>query len=147
MNYASKVTLARDFRAYYRVYTVVTFEDNRCVPTIPLYKPCLLFLNTVLYIFYLFRYYSLRYKFVWRDAVFITPFWKSPPPHNLTIAVGSTHLIACRGFIDYILHNPIAKDLLEWMNDTQVPDELYFATLNHNRHLKVPGGYRGKICL
>ena len=94
------------------------------------------------YFNFCFSIFRIRHIFVWRGG-YITPYRKSLPPHNISIAQGSTHIIACRGFIDYILHSPIAKDLLEWMNDTQVPDELYFATLNHNRHLNVSGAYKG----
>ena len=103
--------------------------------------------NANKYISNTFRFLKLRYKYIWSDASLITLYRKSLPPYNISIAQGSTHIIACRGFIDYILHNPIANDLLEWMNDTHVPDEHYFATLNHNRHLQVPGGYKGNNSL
>ena len=93
-------------------------------------------------------YFSLNrgwFEKVWWSANIVTPFRKSAPPHNITIAKGSTHIIACRGFVDYILHNQTARDLLEWMRNIYVPDEHYFASLNHNVHLQVPGGYKGEI--
>ncbi|KAH9514858.1 hypothetical protein Btru_021150 [Bulinus truncatus] len=48
-----------------------------------------------------------------------------------------------RHFVDYILHNPKAKDLLDWVNKTVVPDETYFTMLNHNPQLGIKGTYKG----
>ncbi|XP_029637176.1 beta-1,3-galactosyl-O-glycosyl-glycoprotein beta-1,6-N-acetylglucosaminyltransferase isoform X2 [Octopus sinensis] len=66
-----------------------------------------------------------------------------PPPHGIKPIKGSVHVVVQRGFVDYALNSPVAKDLLEWTKTVQIPDELYFATLNHNPHLKVPGSYTG----
>lgn len=59
------------------------------------------------------------------------------------------HIAATRGFVNYLLHDKRALDLLEWMRDIRVPDEHFFATLNHNPHLDVPGAYKGisSVCI
>ena len=66
------------------------------------------------------------------------------PPHRITPLKGNVHVAVCRGFIDYVLHSPVAADILRWVRYTEVPDETYFATLNHNPHLGVPGAYLGR---
>ena len=53
--------------------------------------------------------------------------------------------MASRGFVDYVLHDQRAHDLLNWTRHTKVPDETFFASLNHNPSLEVPGSYKGKI--
>ncbi|BFZ13791.1 hypothetical protein BsWGS_16830 [Bradybaena similaris] len=67
-----------------------------------------------------------------------------PPPHGLRIVMGSVHSLVTRDFVDYILHNEIAKDLLNWVKTTKVPDETYFATLNANPQLGIKGTYKGE---
>ncbi|KAH9514857.1 Beta-1,3-galactosyl-O-glycosyl-glycoprotein beta-1,6-N-acetylglucosaminyltransferase [Bulinus truncatus] len=69
--------------------------------------------------------------------------WKSSPPHNITAVKGSVHIVVNRDFVDYILHNQTAKDLLDWVKTTSVPDETFFSTLNHNPQLAIRGSYRG----
>ena len=49
-----------------------------------------------------------------------------------------------RDTIDFILHNDVAKDLIEWLKTTRIPDETFFATLNFNSKLNIPGTYNGK---
>lgn len=66
-----------------------------------------------------------------------------PPPHNLTATKGSVHIIANRDFVDFALHNQKAKDLLEWVKKVSIPDECFFATLNHNPSLRIRGAYLG----
>ncbi|KAK0069290.1 beta-1 3-galactosyl-O-glycosyl-glycoprotein beta-1 6-N-acetylglucosaminyltransferase [Biomphalaria pfeifferi] len=70
--------------------------------------------------------------------------WKSSPPHNLRATKGSVHITANREFVDFILHNQTSKDLLEWVKTTDVPDEAFFATLNHNPQLGIKGTYKGE---
>ncbi|XP_055866636.1 beta-1,3-galactosyl-O-glycosyl-glycoprotein beta-1,6-N-acetylglucosaminyltransferase-like isoform X2 [Biomphalaria glabrata] len=70
--------------------------------------------------------------------------WKSSPPHNLRATKGSVHITANREFVDFILHNQTSKDLLEWVKMTDVPDETFFATLNHNPQLGIKGTYKGE---
>lgn len=68
------------------------------------------------------------------------------PPHNLIPVKGATHIIACRGYIEFALNDQRALDLLEWSRHTPHPEEVFFSTLNHNPFLKVPGSYLGKYC-
>lgn len=66
-----------------------------------------------------------------------------PPPHGIVPTKGSVHIVASRGFVDYVLHDQRAHDLLNWTRNTKVPDETFFASLNHNPSLGVPGSYKG----
>lgn len=83
--------------------------------------------------------------FVWYNQNHITSIEKSSIPGGFNIGKGSTHVAASRAFIDYVLHNKTAQDILKWMKDIRAPDEHYFSTLNHNPHKGVPGSYTGKI--
>ncbi|XP_076445032.1 N-acetyllactosaminide beta-1,6-N-acetylglucosaminyl-transferase-like isoform X2 [Babylonia areolata] len=65
------------------------------------------------------------------------------PPHNITVVKGSAYGVFSRDFVDYVLHDRRAQGLLEWCRAVDSPDEYFWATLNHNPHLKVPGGYSG----
>ncbi|XP_059144080.1 beta-1,3-galactosyl-O-glycosyl-glycoprotein beta-1,6-N-acetylglucosaminyltransferase-like [Physella acuta] len=71
--------------------------------------------------------------------------WPTKPPRGLRAVKGAVHVIVNRDFVDYILHNETAKDLLEWVKGTGVPDETFFATLNHNPQLGIRGSYKGKF--
>ena len=64
-----------------------------------------------------------------------------PPPHNISIYKGSTHIIALREFVDFALHSQIAKDLYEFSKKTKVPDELIYASLQQLSG--APGGIKG----
>ncbi|XP_029646874.1 N-acetyllactosaminide beta-1,6-N-acetylglucosaminyl-transferase-like [Octopus sinensis] len=71
---------------------------------------------------------------------------KTPPPHKITIVKGSAYGVFSKSFVQYILFDKRARDLLQWMQDISSPDEYYWATLNHlqiNKHLNTPGGYKG----
>ena len=50
-----------------------------------------------------------------------------------------------RGFVEYILFDRRADDLLWWLRDSKVPDEIYFGMLNHNPQLGVPGAFNGML--
>ena len=67
---------------------------------------------------------------------------KSPPPHNISIFKGSTHIVAIREFVDFVLHSKIGKDFTEFLKDTLVPDETIYASLQ--QHPLAPGGIHGK---
>ncbi|XP_059144076.1 beta-1,3-galactosyl-O-glycosyl-glycoprotein beta-1,6-N-acetylglucosaminyltransferase-like [Physella acuta] len=69
--------------------------------------------------------------------------WPTHPPRGLRPVKGAVHVIVNRDFVNYILHNDTAKDLLEWVKRTGVPDETFFATLNHNPQLGIRGSYKG----
>ena len=72
---------------------------------------------------------------------------KSPPPHNVTLTKGSVHITVTRAYVNYVLHSPIAQDFLEWVQDTEIPDETFFSSLNHSPHLNVPGAYTGGVLI
>uniref|UniRef100_A0A8C2LUR6 N-acetyllactosaminide beta-1,6-N-acetylglucosaminyl-transferase n=1 Tax=Cricetulus griseus TaxID=10029 RepID=A0A8C2LUR6_CRIGR len=59
---------------------------------------------------------------------------KPPPPHNLTIYFGSAYVALSREFVNFVLHDPWAVDLLHWSKDTFSPDEHFWVTLN-----RIPG--------
>ena len=72
----------------------------------------------------------------------------SPPPHDIDIVRGSAYGIFSREFVEFIVNDQRARDLLEWSRDTYSPDEHYWATLHHtysNPHLRTPGGYSGAV--
>lgn len=56
---------------------------------------------------------------------------KEPPPHNLEVYFGTAYYALTRDFVDFVLKNQVALDLLEWSKDTFSPDEHYWVTLNH----------------
>ena len=66
---------------------------------------------------------------------------KEPPPHGLTIFKGSNHVALTRKFAEFILFDQKAKDFYNWLKDTYIPDELFYATLQQIPG--VPGGYHG----
>ncbi|KAJ8034542.1 Beta-1,3-galactosyl-O-glycosyl-glycoprotein beta-1,6-N-acetylglucosaminyltransferase 3 [Holothuria leucospilota] len=64
---------------------------------------------------------------------------KEPPPHNFTIYFGNAYYAATRAFVNYVITDHRAVDLLKWSEDTWSPDEHYWVTLQ--RYPGVPGGY------
>ncbi|KAL5018730.1 hypothetical protein ScPMuIL_004452 [Solemya velum] len=86
---------------------------------------------------YIYRNNSLKPLIVKTDRR------KSPPPHNITIVKGSAYGVFSRAFVEYIINDQRAKDLLHWCRDVRSPDEYYWATLHHNPHLHIPGSYSG----
>ena len=85
---------------------------------------------------------SLRVKFVWKDGKRTgTP--KEVVPHDLQLFTGSTHIAASREFVDFALNDRRAQDFLYWLRDTDVPDEVFFNSLNRNPQLNISGSYRG----
>jgi len=72
---------------------------------------------------------------------------KPPTPYGINLTKGSVHVVAVRGFVEYIIHNKTAAEFLDWVKDTYIPDETFFSALNHNPHLRVPGSYLGMLTL
>ena len=66
-----------------------------------------------------------------------------PPPHNFSIVKGSAYGTFSRAFVEYILEERPARELLDWMRTVLSPDEYYWATLHHSG--RVPGGYTGEV--
>jgi hypothetical protein len=70
----------------------------------------------------------------------------SPPPHGILISKGAVHIAVSRGYVDYVINDHRARDILQWMNRSCfIPDESFFTTMNINPHLGVPGSYLGKF--
>ncbi|XP_019735008.1 beta-1,3-galactosyl-O-glycosyl-glycoprotein beta-1,6-N-acetylglucosaminyltransferase 7 [Hippocampus comes] len=96
-------------------------------------------------------YFRRRTKFRHREIgsrVAVIGGNKDPPPHNLEIYFGSAYYALTRGFVNFVLESPKARDLLEWSRDTYSPDEHYWVTLNHVREApgsNMDGGWEGGI--
>lgn len=73
---------------------------------------------------------------------------QNPPiPHNIDFVRGSAYGIFSRAFVEFLLTDVKARDLLQWARRTYTPDEFYWATLHHtyrNPHLHTPGAYSGE---
>ena len=67
-----------------------------------------------------------------------THFSKSPPPHDMAIYKGSTHIVAIKEFVRFVVHSRIAQDFAEFLKDSFVPDESIYASLQ--QHPLAPGG-------
>ncbi|XP_067913381.1 N-acetyllactosaminide beta-1,6-N-acetylglucosaminyl-transferase-like isoform X2 [Heterodontus francisci] len=58
-------------------------------------------------------------------------------PHGLKLYFGSAYYALTRAFVNFVLQDKRAKDLLQWSRDTYSPDEHYWVTLN--RIADAPG--------
>ncbi|XP_046334440.1 beta-1,3-galactosyl-O-glycosyl-glycoprotein beta-1,6-N-acetylglucosaminyltransferase 3-like isoform X1 [Haliotis rufescens] len=67
-----------------------------------------------------------------------------PPPRHIRPVMGSVHVLVNRVFVQYAITNPTAKDLLDWVKQTLIPDETFFPTLNYNAQLGIPGTHTGE---
>ncbi|KAI4561013.1 hypothetical protein MJG53_017642 [Ovis ammon polii x Ovis aries] len=61
---------------------------------------------------------------------------KTLPPHNMTVYFGTAYVALTREFANFVLHDPLALDLMSWSKDTYSPDEHFWVTLN-----RIPGMY------
>ena len=68
---------------------------------------------------------------------------KELPPHGIKLTEGSVHVIASRGYVEYVIMSEVAWDFLAWVNDTRIPDETFFPTMNYNPQLGVRGSFKG----
>ncbi|XP_073939010.1 N-acetyllactosaminide beta-1,6-N-acetylglucosaminyl-transferase isoform X2 [Castor canadensis] len=59
---------------------------------------------------------------------------KTTPPHQLTIYFGTAYVALTRDFVNFVLNDKRALDLLQWSKDTYSPDEHFWVTLN-----RIPG--------
>ncbi|KAF1550157.1 N-acetyllactosaminide beta-1,6-N-acetylglucosaminyl-transferase, partial [Eudyptula albosignata] len=80
---------------------------------------------------------TTRTKYVHREQLysfFSFMLWtfvrKAPPPHNITIYFGSAYVAVTRPFVEFVLRDQRAIDLLAWSEDTYSPDEHFWVTLN-----------------
>ena len=67
---------------------------------------------------------------------------KSSPPNNIQIYKGSTHVVATKEFVHFVVNSQIGKSFSEFLKDTYVPDETIYASLQ--QYPNVPGGIHGK---
>ena len=67
-----------------------------------------------------------------------------PVPHNIQPIVGSVHAALNRDFVDFCIHDNRSFDFQKYLLNTFSPDELFFSSINHNPHLKIPGTFIGK---
>lgn len=86
-----------------------------------------------------------RTKYVHREqsySFFSFMLWtfvrKAPPPHNITLYFGSAYVAVTRPFVEFVLRDRRAVDLLAWSEDTYSPDEHFWVTLN-----RIPGRTSG----
>ncbi|PVD26133.1 hypothetical protein C0Q70_13801 [Pomacea canaliculata] len=66
-----------------------------------------------------------------------------PPPHGTVPVKGSVHIAVNRDFVNFILHNPVGQDILNWTRGVPHASEEFFSLLNHNPHLGIRGSYKG----
>lgn len=91
-----------------------------------------------------------RFKWEWVETngrLRLTGRRNPKPPHDIEVVSGNAHGIFSREFVEFILSDPRAADLLTWSKKTLSPDEHYWATLHHtyrNPHLHTPGAYSGQ---
>lgn len=64
---------------------------------------------------------------------------------NMTFFKGPVHIMASRSFMKFLLNDPTVVRFTHWLNNTWIPDETLFATLNFNPALGTPGAYRGSM--
>ena len=78
---------------------------------------------------------SYRNKFVFilkKRRMYNTKKPKGSPPHNISIYKGSTHIIAIRQFVEFVLHGQIGKHFYEFLKDTRTPDETTYSSLQRH---------------
>lgn len=78
-----------------------------------------------------------KYFYRWTRA-------KTPPPHRIRPVKGSVHIAVNRHFVNFSLNDPRSKDFLVWLQKTEIPDETFFSSLNHNPHLGINGSFLGR---
>lgn len=54
---------------------------------------------------------------------------KVAPPHNLVILKGMRNVILNRTMVEFIHFHPVAKSLLQWISNSLIPEEGFYATL------------------
>lgn len=94
-----------------------------------------------------------RFQLEWKESigfntVEMTGRNNPRPPDSLDIVRGSAYGIFSRAFVDFVIHDQRAINLLNWSRNTLTPDEHYWATLHHtysNPHLHTPGAFNGNM--
>ncbi|KAL5020366.1 hypothetical protein ScPMuIL_003258 [Solemya velum] len=62
-------------------------------------------------------------------------------PLKLQPLKGSIHVTVNRDFVEYVMTNRTAADLLTWVYKAHYPEETYYSTLNHNPKLGIRGTF------
>ena len=70
--------------------------------------------------------------------------FKVEPPHNLTIYFGSAYYVLTRKFVEFVLTDIRAKDMLQWSQDIHGPERHYWVTLNRLKGKNNPA--EGCLC-
>ena len=65
------------------------------------------------------------------------------PPYGIRLGKGQLQVILTRAFVNFTLHNKVTLDFYDWINDTIIPDESFFNSLNISPLLQIPGAYTG----
>ncbi|XP_075427732.1 putative beta-1,3-galactosyl-O-glycosyl-glycoprotein beta-1,6-N-acetylglucosaminyltransferase 7 [Ascaphus truei] len=65
-----------------------------------------------------------------KSYVYPTTTEKHSPPHNITLYFGTAYYALTLEFVNFVLSDTRARDLLQWSRDTYSPDEHYWVTLN-----------------
>ena len=65
-------------------------------------------------------------------------------PAPMTPYKGHLHIVVNREFVQFAVHDARARKLFDWANNTRIPDEIFFSTLNRNPTLQIPGSYKYK---
>ena len=78
---------------------------------------------------FLLRRNKQRTRFVKTEKLRGLQIRKSAPRIPVTITKGSVHILAHRGFVDYILHDRRAAIFLEWVKDTGITSTLFLPTI------------------
>ena len=98
---------------------------------------------TVMYSFNFRKYAPERTDFVFTNNT-VTDIRKDPPPHGIKLTKGALYVLACRGYVEYVINSEVAQSFLAWVKDTVVPDETFFTSLNYNPQLGIPGSFTGR---
>ena len=61
------------------------------------------------------------------------------PPHNITMYKSSNYIVLSKKFVNFVLTNKKAKDFRRYLQDIQVPEEYFFASL-----YKLPEAPKGR---
>ncbi|KAK6170304.1 hypothetical protein SNE40_018724 [Patella caerulea] len=67
-----------------------------------------------------------------------TPVTKPPFQYPIEFRKGSAYGVLCRDFVQFALHSEIATKLMEYLSDTESPEETFLSTLNFVHG--APGG-------
>ena len=84
--------------------------------------------------YFMHRRTSTKYAVINGDIVNSLQKKTEPVPGNLELVKGSAYGVFSHSFLDFVMKDKVAREFLQWSNDTKTPDEHYWATLNHLYH-------------